>query len=512
MRGSAGEDQAARPVDATASTGYGPAQVTIRGLTKRFGAATVLDAVDLTLRGGQVHALLGQNGAGKSTLIKILSGYHTADGGEVEMRADTLRFVHQDIGIVPTLSITENLHLGHRFPRTFGRRISWRRAQRRAEQALAFVGLESDPRTEAGALSQSERTLVAIARALSDQTTGQVEDVSRHVIVLDEPTATLPGPDVARLLKVVRDIAARGAGVLYVTHRLEEVLVAADHATVIRDGQVVASTPVATTTHDELVRSIVGHDLGRVKAARSSVRGASGPIARLSGVSGDGVEDVSLTVEAGEVLGLSGLVGSGLKPLAYLIAGITAPRSGAIEILGAPARKRLGRALYPGVAVVAEDRIEEGGIQTFTVRENVTLSNLSAYRRRGGFAHRRERARARQVVDDFEVVPADPDALFARLSGGNQKKVLLARALEVDPALLVLLEPTAGLDPGTREAILGMLRDRVQSGAGSVVFVSTDYESMESVCDRVLIVRDGRILLELAGSPSRHEIAEACYA
>lgn len=492
----------------------------ISGLCKRFGGTRALDDVALSVQTGEVHALLGHNGSGKSTLIKVLSGYHAPDAGEIWVRGEQVKlplsageprrlgmaFTHQDLGLVPNLSVLENLRVG-RFSTGISRRINWRGETARARKLLAEFGLAVDPRDPVGRLSQTERAIVAIARALDDieSTTGS------GLLVLDEPTVSLPEHEVHLLFEAVRRVTGKGSAVLFVTHRLEEVLDVGDQVSVLRDGRRVATEATANLDEDSLVRLIVGADLGELYP--SVTERVTDPVLTVTGLSGSIARNVSFIVHAGEILGLTGLVGAGHDEVPYLIYGARSPESGSVTVGGMPiTRPSPASAKNAGLALLPADRAGLASIPTATLQENVTMPTLGRYARRGWLRGKPERADVEEVLARFDVHPADPQRPFSALSGGNQQKALLGRWMHADPRVLLLDEPTQGVDVAACKGIFEILSESAEAGK-SVLYSSTDYDDLANLCHRVLVFRRGRIVGELTGDALTHDrIVERCYA
>jgi ribose transport system ATP-binding protein len=496
-----------------------PPVVALAGLSKRFGGTLALDGVDLDFLGGEVHALVGQNGSGKSTLIKILSGFHSPDAGSLkvngapvtlpaaagELRQLGIQFVHQDLALVPTMSVLENLRLG-RFSRGALGRIHWRSERATARRALARFALGVDPSTPLGDLTEAERAVVAIARAVQAFEAGS----GRGMLVLDEPTAALPEKEVKRLFDAVREVAASGSAVLFVTHDVGEVLTIADRVSVLRDGRLAGTRATFELDEGRLVELILGRELGELYPP---VEHRTGETAlEVTGLSGAVATAVDLRVRKGEVLGVTGLAGAGHDEIPYLLCGARPRRAGTIKLegreltSGSPAAsKRAGLALLPA------DRQRLGGIGRATVRENVTLTDLPAFRRGIAIDRRRERTAVEEVLARFSVTPAEPERALYTLSGGNQQKALLARWLRNAPRVLLLHEPTQGVDVGARKGIFEILRAAASDGT-SILYASTEYEDLANVCDRVLVLRRGRVVAELTGERlTQDHIVKCCY-
>ncbi|MER6943648.1 sugar ABC transporter ATP-binding protein [Nonomuraea sp. NPDC000554] len=471
--------------------------VHIHGVGKRFGGTTALEGVDLDLRRGGILALLGQNGAGKSTLIKILAGVLQADQGEVAVaghplgsRAASRRmsFIHQDLGLVDWMTVAENVALGTGYQRRGGL-ISWRRVRERCERALEPLAVRLDPDGRVADLTRAERSLVAIARALA---------CDAEVIVLDEPTASLPAADCARLFYVLRALRDRGHGIVYVSHRLDEVREIADSVAVLRDGRLVSLGPLTGGRAARLVRDIVGRE---PVVHRRPVRAPGRVVLSLAGVRTWQAGPVDLDLRAGEAVGLVGLTGAGHVDLGRALAGAHPVLAGRMLLDGRPYHPRtVSAAVDAGVGLVPSDRQEEGAAPDLNVRENLLanprtrgLSPLSWIRPSG------ERAEAAALVARFGVRPPDTEATFAGLSGGNQQKVMIGRWLGADRHVLILEEPTAGVDVGAKPEIYRLLDDALAGGLAAVL-VSADFEEVVNVCDRALVLTRGTVTAELAGA------------
>ena len=492
-------------------TGAGPgapALLQFQAISKRFGGTQAVDAVTLAVRAGEILALLGENGAGKSTLIKLLAGIYPADSGEIlfdgrpqaQWRApqrgghgagpEPLAFIHQDLGLVEWMTVAENVALGMGYPRRFGL-IDWRAADATARRVMAKVGCDIDPQRRVFSLTRAEKSLLAIGRALA---------VQARLLVLDEPSASLPAADVARLFGVLRGLRAQGMAMVYVSHRLDEVMALSDRAAVMRDGKLVALLATAQTTEPELVRWIVGKALASTPA-KAAAGQAGPPVLQLSGAASGNAGPLSLALHAGEVLGLVGLRGAGHEAISRALFGREPLSAGQMLLQGRPCRfNSPADAIRAGVACVASERLEENLAASMSVLENL-FPNPPLHGDRGlSLARRRrETGRAFKLIRQFDVNPPAPAAEAQQLSGGNQQKVVLARWFALDKPLLVLEEPTAGVDVGAKRQIYGLLRERAAAGTALVV-VSTDVEEVATVCSRVLVFRNGLIAAELSGA------------
>lgn len=565
-----------------------PAQapaLAVRGLTRRYGPVVALDGVDLEVGPGSIHALIGANGSGKSTLVRVVAGVERgAAGGTVAIGADQvaadrtssawahaagLRVVHQGASTFPDLTVAENIGLGAGLSTRPGRSIRWAKARTTAADALARLGVAVDPASRLGDLGPAVQTLVAIARALADVDPSAT--TTPRLVVLDEPTAALPEREVAALLGGLRHLVAAGHAVLLVTHRLDEVTRAADHATVLRDARRVASFAVGTVPPDEVVALITGGvgapsgrsaerssvplpsadaaagassertataaepsatvgsvmdrsgpspgDVGRSASVRSAVAagvasvGASAavsaspaPLLAVRGLRAGRLRSVSFSVGDGEIVGVAGLLGSGRSTLLEALFGVRRSAADHVTLGGeALALNAPGRAMAAGVALVPEQR-ERSVFATSPVAENLSIADLDRFRRggRAGRVDRRaERAAAAGDLDRYSVVAGSAHAPMTTLSGGNQQKVVLARWLRRDPRLLLLDEPTLGVDVGARSELHALIRRSVAAGGRAVLCVSSDVEELCALADRILVLHDGRLVDEVAGDDAR---------
>jgi ABC-type sugar transport system ATPase subunit len=493
----------------------------VRNLSKTFPGQRALDEVSLELRAGEVHALLGENGSGKSTLIKCLAGFHEPDPGAVievdgrafEAAATTaaaehgLVFVHQDLGLIPTLSVTENFAICRRYDTRMLARVDWSAARSAATRALTALGHPELPvDAPVGRLPVASQTIVAIARALAT-----AEDDAR-VLVLDEPTAALPEAEAERLFDAVRQVAAHGVAVLYVSHRLEEILRIADRATVLRDGRRIDTVEVPGLKVGDLVRLIVGRAVGPVGRERSAARAAGEELLEVSGLSGHRLRGVSFQVRRGEIVGVAGMLGSGRSELARMLFGAQVPTGGEIRLNGVRATLRSPReAVRRRIALIPEDRRREGGVLDMDITKNLTLPSLPRFWRGARLATAAERSTVSRLIDTYRVRPAAPGRLFRNLSGGNQQKVVIAKWLDTEPDLIVFDEPVQGVDVGAREEIFRLVDQAAARGAG-VLLISSEIDEMLALADRVLVLRDGRLTHELdAAATSAHEVTQLTH-
>lgn len=492
--------------------------VRVTGLVKHFGGTVALRGADLTLRPGSVHALLGGNGSGKSTTIKILAGVHRGDAGTIEVgdgrwdvgeytarhgRDHGLRFVHQDLGLFDDLSIAENFALDAGYPAGPGRRVRWPALRRRVAQVLEHYEIHADPRRPVGSLRPADRAMVAIARALQDR---EGQDARELILILDEPTASLGEHESALLLDAVRRRADQGQTVMIVSHRMPEVLAVADDFTVFRDGRAVSTLVDAAPTENELIDLMTGTTLARTMdqthqaaiehAGPAGTAGAE--VLRVENLHGGPLRGASLTVRRGEVVGVAGLVGSGRTTLLTSVFGDRRPAAGGIWLDGRPLRAPSpDDAMRAGIAYVPEARAE-AAFADLTVRDNLSATVVGTYWRPWGMARARERADAARLIDRHSIKVPSQEAAFASLSGGNQQKAILARWLRRSPRLMLLDEPTHGVDVMSRSDIYQTIRATADAGC-AVVVASSDFIELAALCDRVLVLKAGRVAAEISG-------------
>ena len=490
----------------------------LHGLDKSFAGVRVLKSVDLSVRRGEAHALIGQNGSGKSTLIKILSGYHAPDAGRITLRgaplplplrpgeaaAAGLRFLHQDIGVVRTMTVLENLRIGRFRTSSYGR-LLWRSERQAATAILRQLQLDIDPDTPVRDLPGAERALIGFARASQE-----MDHARGDLLVLDEPTAFLPGPSVAKLFAAIREITRRGSAVIFVSHRLDEVMAIADRISILRDGALVETVMKADTDERKLVTAMLGREIGALYPTRPRASGER--VLGVEGLTGRIASSVAFTVQKGEIVGRTGLLGMGHDEVPYLLFGAQPAVRGSIAIEGrALAELSPRKAFEAGMAFLPADRQRQSGVPKATVLENVSMTDGRRFVKRGRLRHDLERSAVEKVLELFDVRPRDPDRPLATLSGGNQQKALLGKWLRTKPKVILLHEPTQGVDIGSRKQVLQIIAQAAAAGA-AIVVASAEYEELAHTCHRVLIFRRGRIVRELAGGDlNAARIAEQCY-
>jgi len=473
------------------------------GLSKSYGGVPVLSGVDFDVRGGEVHALVGENGAGKSTLIKILGGAVRPDAGRVVMddvplplgdprriRVLGVSLVYQEFTLIPELTVSENIFLGRECGRAWLRREAM---AREARQVFADLDVDVPVHARVTSLSVAHQQMVEIARALASDT---------KALILDEPTASLSGREVERLLAVVARVKARGLGVVFISHRFEEVFAVADRVTVLRDGRRVLQAPAAALDRPTMIRAMVGRDVSEELPPRAIMPASSTAprevVLEVQGLTaGTRCVDVAFSVRSGEIVGLAGLVGAGRTSVGLAIVGAT-PASGTVRIAGSTVRFRSpAQALAGGVAYLTEDRKRRGLFPLMTTSANMTISRLGAFARLGILSLAREREAVTSAARDVGIRTAALSQLAGTLSGGNQQKALAARYLLGRPLVLILDEPTRGVDVGARSEIYALM-NRLTAQGLAILMISSDLPEVLGIADRIVVMREGRVRGELA--------------
>ena len=485
-----------------------PPILAVEQVSKRFAGVLALDRVSVELMPGEVHALVGENGAGKSTLIKILTGVHQPDEGRILYRGEEVAFarpldaqaagistIYQEVNLVPSLSVARNLFLGREPVNRWGL-IDERRMNAMAEQSLAEYGIETDVRRPLRELGLGIQQMVAIARAVA---------ADHRVVVMDEPTSSLEPREVERLVEVVGRLRRDGVAVVYVSHRLEEVFRLCDRVTVLRDGRLVHTGPIAELSRLELVAKMLGRAVAEVARARTrfedhGVDEGSEPVLRATGLTRHRVlNDVSIELRAGEVVGLAGLLGSGRSETAKAIYGVQPLDAGSVDVAGSAIPLGSPRAaLAEGLAFIPEDRKAEGIVPNLSVRDNIVLSSLPRMSRAGLLSERSQDVAVRRLMERLRIKASSPDQKVGELSGGNQQKVLLARLLCLDPRVLLLDDPTRGIDVGAKAEIQVLISELADQGIG-VVLISSELEEVVEGSDRITVLRDGAVVGTLSG-------------
>jgi ABC-type sugar transport system ATPase subunit len=462
-------------------------------ISKQFPGVKALSHVSLTVQFGTIHAIVGENGAGKSTLMKILSGSYQPTSGTIEINgADVrmhnpgdaqklgVRMVHQELNLVPDLTVAENVFLG-RMPRKRGM-VDRGEMIRNTRRVLGELGATIDPGKRLGELTISQQQLIEIAKAYS---------AGPRIIVLDEPTSSLSEHEAGTLFGVLRRMRDAGIAIIYISHRLREVLDIADEVTVLRDGAMIETRPIAGVTSSDMIRLMVGRDVRDLfPKARASI---GAPVLQVENLSdGEHFSDVSFDVRAGEIVGLTGLVGAGRTEVARAIFGLSRATKGTIRINGIAVNPRSpAQAVRAGIAYVPEDRKSDGIVPAMSVRENISLPIIRALARLGWIDYPEEKRLAQHYAKRFSIVPADPERRIGTLSGGNQQKAVLAKWLAAKPALLILDEPTRGVDVGAKSDIHSIVGELVAEGI-AVLMISSELPEVLAVCDRVVVMHEGQ--------------------
>lgn len=502
--------------------------IRLNQISKTFGGQRALSDVCLTINPGEIHGLLGHNGSGKSTLIKILAGFHEPDkGGSLEMYGDSVKlplnvgdfkklgmsFVHQDLGLIESISALENLFL-NKFAGEQKWRISWREEYNRALEVFMRFELDIDPFQAVSKLTPVQRALLAIVRAVEEINPHQQKKTKgRGLLILDEPTVFLPRHGVEQLFKLIREISKLGVSVLFVSHDLDEVMEITDSLTILRNGKVQICQNTSEITKEKLIKTITGGGI-RTFERNDLNREASGVNITFQNISGKTVNDVSLEINKGEVLGLTGILGSGFEEVPYLIYGDQVARDGKMRLNDQTfdlANITPKEAIKCGIILVPADRHNAGGVETLSVVDNYTMPIIGHYFMNGLLNRKSMSAKTATMIKDYQVYPDNSSLKLQALSGGNQQKVILAKWFQTNPSLAILHEPTQGIDIGARAQIFEIIKGLTEKGT-SVLCCSSDYDQLSLICDRVLIFAKGRIVSQLSGEEiSKDAITERCY-
>lgn len=507
----------------------------MRHITMRFGSFRALHDVDFLVDPGEIVALLGENGSGKSTLVKVLAGVNAPDAGARmrlggrpvplpllpgQFRDLGLSFVHQDLGLARSLTVAENLVVAEAGSAHSRRPINWRAEHRKIRRLLDSYQVGIDPATVIDRLPPVGQALVAIVRAAEELRAYRLRgDVAHSILFLDEPTVFLPESEVEFLFDLVRRVVREGASVVFISHDLSAVRTLCDRAVVLRDGEVVGRTALAGVSDERLVELIVGPGAGKRtghghRRAGDGLAAPGRPLCEVRELRGGRVADLSLDIRGTEIVGLAGLLGSGAEDVPYLLFGAMAGSAGSVRVDGWTAsvpRLKPFEAVHRKVALVPADRRRDGIAPVLTVAENTTILVGEEHTSFGRLRLRRLRTLVRDLLDRFDVRPRDPGAAAWQLSGGNQQRVVLAKWLEINPKLLLLHEPTQGVDVAARAQIYRMVREATDGGMATL-WVSSDFEELATVCDRVVIVAAGRVRAELSGDEATEDkISSAVY-
>ena len=490
----------------TAATGAVPV-FKLDGVTKRFGGVVAVEDVAFDLRPGEVHALVGENGAGKSTLMKIVDGLYGPDEGVLEVggaaasfssprdaEASGIAMIPQELDLFPELTVAENLFVGRKRPRTRWGGLDWEAMRGEARKRLTALGVDLDPTSTVKRLSAAEQQIVAIARALVGEA---------RAVIMDEPTSSLTEREARQLFGIIGDLTAEDVGVVYISHRLEEIFEISDRITVLRDGHHIKTALASELDAEELVRLMVGRPLNELFTRSESSPG--GTALEVRGLALDGqFEGVDLALRRGEIVGLAGLVGAGRTELAQSIFGISRPDSGEILVDGEEVKIRSPQtAMEKGIFYVPEERRSQGLILPFSIKNNITLSILDRVSRLG-FVSSSERGIADRYMGELSIRGAEVSDPVSRLSGGNQQKVVVAKSLAREPNVLLLDEPTRGVDVGAKSEIYRLMDDLAKEGK-AILLISSELEEVLSMADRVLVMREGRITGEFSREEATQE-------
>lgn len=487
-------------------------------IQKAFNGVAALSDASIEIECGEVHALIGQNGAGKSTMIKVLTGVYRRDGGTIlfngtesilttprEAQAAGIATIYQELNLVPLRSVTENVILGYE-PKRLGAFINWREAHRRTREILMRFGIDIDVKMPLGSYSTAIQQLVAIARAVS---------LDAKLVIMDEPTSSLDASEVKVLFGVVRGLRAAGVSVLYVSHFLDELFEICDRVTTMRDGKTVGCDKLADTTKLDLIAGMLGRDPGEIAQAGMTEFGGGAAkqgevlLAADDIATGPRLSKFDMKLHRGEIVGLGGLLGAGRTEAARALFGVDALTRGKITLKGAAAPKRPADAIRAGLGFLTEDRKAEGIIPGMSVRENLTLALLPKLTRNGQIDRARERMLVQKYIEALGIKTANMEQPIRELSGGNQQKVLLARWLAIEPDILILDEPTRGVDVGAKREIQMIIRDYVDRGFG-VVLISSEFEELVEGADRIVVLNEGRSIAELKNPGiTEHKLVQA---
>ncbi|SDB28764.1 sugar ABC transporter ATP-binding protein [Eubacterium oxidoreducens] len=501
-------------------------------ISKTFGSNSALSDVSISIMPGEIHGLLGKNGCGKSTLIKILSGFHAPDKGGVlyvngekvslpiqpgEFSKYGMSFVHQDLGLVNSLTVAENWALGE-ISLSNNKRLNWKKIKNEAKKVFATYDVEIDPDATVESLGPVQRAMLAILRAVEEIHKNKIaREKRRGLLVLDEPTVFLPKTEVDILFSLVKRVTQEGISVIFVSHDLDEVMELTDTFTVLRDGRNVGDGHTNMFDKNEVIEMILGSKLNLYQTEKTEDekdKKTQAEILKVTDACGKIVNHIDFSVRKGEVLGITGLVGSGFEEVPYLLYGDVPVGSGEMRF----EQKKISlsnynttQAVKDKMALIPADRKTMGGVMTLKISENLMMQTYEHYKPKC-LKNKQMLKNAKQLVEDYEVHPKDVNLDFGNLSGGNQQKVLLAKWIQESPKLLILHEPTQGIDIGARQSIYRLIEASVQEKGMSVICSSSDYEQLEQICDRVLVLVRGRIVTELVGKDiTKERITSLCY-
>ena len=480
----------------------------MKGISKSFPGVKVLEQVDFTLHRGEVHALMGENGAGKSTLMKILGGIHTKDSGSITVNGNVydiaspsmaqnlgIVIIHQELNMVPHLTVMENIFLGREFTYGKSKLINWRRMRQESHRYLSQLGLNIDPDTLVNELSVGQQQMVEIAKALS---------MKAEILVLDEPTAALTDREIEALFLVIASLKEKGVGMIYISHRMEEIFRICDQVTVMRDGHYIGTEYIANSTMDHLVKMMVGREIKdrfpKVKVTLGEEK------LTVSGLTQKGkLHDISLSVRAGEIVGIAGLMGAGRTELAKALFGVTPIDRGTISINGKPVsiHKPID-AIHAGIGLITEDRKDEGLLLPLSVNDNLALPNLKILSSFGFMNRSKERELSDSMIKKLLIKTPNSEQKVGSLSGGNQQKVVIGKWLATNPQVLILDEPTRGVDIGAKKEIYDLMNELVLQGV-AILMISSELPEVLGMSDRILVMHEGKISGEFTQEDASQE-------
>jgi len=480
----------------------------MKGISKSFPGVKVLEQVDFSLNRGEVHALMGENGAGKSTLMKILGGIYPKDSGSIAVSGSVydiaspsmaqnlgIVIIHQELNMVPHLTVMENIFLGREF--TYGKTklINWRKMRQESNRYLSQLGLHIDPGTIVNELSVGQQQMVEIAKALS---------MNAEILVLDEPTAALTDREIEALFKVIASLKEKGVGMIYISHRMEEIFRICDQVTVMRDGQYIGTEYIANTTMDNLVKMMVGREIKdrfpKIKVTLGEEKLTVGGLTQKGKL-----HDISLSVRAGEIVGIAGLMGAGRTELAKALFGVTPIDRGTISINGKPVSiKKPIDAIQAGIGLVTEDRKDEGLLLPHSVNDNLALPNLKLLSSFGFMDRSKERELSDSMIKKLLIKTPNSDQKVGSLSGGNQQKVVIGKWLATSPQVLILDEPTRGVDIGAKKEIYDLMNELVSQGV-AILMISSELPEVLGMSDRILVMHEGKISGEFSQEEANQE-------
>lgn len=481
---------------------------------KHFDGVHALSGVNLAVKPGEIHALLGENGAGKSTLVKVITGIYSPDSGEIRRNGESVEFsgvrmanaagivaLYQELSIIPSISVAENILLGEQTP-SKGGLVQWSQLHKRAQEQLDRLNQKIPLKKLAGELSPVQQTMVAFARALA---------TDARVLILDEPTASLTDTEIKDLFAVLRNLRDQGVAIIYVSHRLEEVFELCDRLTIMRNGETIITKNVSDSTMDEVISTMVGRDAGELYPERGT---ATSEVAlTVTGINGRRVKDISFTAHKGEVLGIGGLAGSGRSELLRILAGAQKHSSGTITVgdLTLPGSPGVNRALDAGIALVPEERRSQGVILSASIRDNIALANIPAVSSMGIVSANKISSLADSGMKNLQIKARSQRQTVGQLSGGNQQKVVLAKMLARKPDVLLMDEPTRGIDVGTKAEIYRLIRE-LAAGGTTIIAVSSELPELIGMSDRIIIMHEGHVSGEVQADIATDELLLTyCY-